>query len=165
VAFSGAVWISNLQHGSNIDSLDTSHMCEDMLGVDLLFRGRARYLTTFIVFSIIWSLYFNHLLASPSRLWFTGLGSVSHPTKRPPKETLGSLSLTDDQCAEAFPGLNREIENAVAQGPFELKKGPDDIIFSGSVKGRIKDGKVRLRNHLFNAAWIKNTPFTKDTDL
>jgi hypothetical protein len=70
-----------------------------------------------------------HLLASPSRLSFTGLGSVSHPAKRPSKETLGSLSLTDDQCAEAFPGLNREIENAIAQGPFELKRAPDDIIF------------------------------------
>jgi hypothetical protein len=60
--------------------------------------------------------------------------------------------LTDDQRTEAFPGFNREIENVVAQGPFELKRAPDDIIFSGSVKGRIKDGKVRLRNHLFNAA-------------
>jgi len=140
-------------------------MCEDMLGFDLLFRGRARYLTTFIVFSIIWSLYFDYLLASPSRLSFTGLGSVSHPAKRPSKETLGSLSLTDNQCAEAFPGLNREIENAVTQGPFEMKKGPDDIIFSGSVKGRIKDGKVGLRKHLFNAAWIKNTSFAKDADL
>lgn len=39
-----------------------------------------------------------------------------------------------------FRGLTREIENAVAQGPFKLEKRPYDS--DGLVQGRIKDGKV-----------------------
>jgi hypothetical protein len=58
----------------------------------------------------------------------------------PSKETLKSLSLTDEQCDATFPGLFREIDIAVARGPFELKKGPD--VAHGSVEGRIKNGKV-----------------------
>ena len=58
----------------------------------------------------------------------------------PSKETLKSLSLTEEQCEDTFPGLTREIDIAAARGPFDLKKGPD--VAHGSVEGRIKDGKV-----------------------
>jgi hypothetical protein len=50
------------------------------------------------------------------------------------------LGLTGKQCAAEFPGLEREIENAVAEGGFDLKKAPDDV--AGSIQGRIRDGKV-----------------------
>jgi hypothetical protein len=65
------------------------------------------------------------------------------PRKGLSKWTLTSLSLTEEQCDGAFPELNKEIENAVAQGPFEFKRARDDV--PGSIQGRIKDGKVRLR--------------------
>lgn len=51
-----------------------------------------------------------------------------------------SLSLAPDQCEAAFPGLNKEIENAVSIGPVQLKRLKDDI--PGLVQGRIKNGKV-----------------------
>jgi hypothetical protein len=51
-----------------------------------------------------------------------------------------ALGLTGEQCGRRFPGLEAEIERAVAEGPFELTKAPDDV--PGSIQGRIKDGKV-----------------------
>jgi len=59
----------------------------------------------------------------------------------PSNETLASRSLKEDQCARTFPGLFQEVERAVAQGSFQLKKRPAD--YGGCVQGRIKDGKVR----------------------
>lgn len=53
-----------------------------------------------------------------------------------------SLSLAPEQCEAAFPGLNREIENAVAQGPVQLNRLKNDT--PGLVQGRIKNGKVRI---------------------
>lgn len=71
--------------------------------------------------------------------------------KYPSKETLKSLSLTEEQCDATFPGLTKQIELAVARGSFELKKGPDTA--HGSVDGRIKDGKVgRQASNLFR--WL-----------
>lgn len=58
----------------------------------------------------------------------------------PSQETLRSLSLREEQCDAAFPGLTRQIDIAAARGHFDLKKGPDSA--HGSVEGRIKDGKV-----------------------
>jgi hypothetical protein len=66
-------------------------------------------------------------------------------TSYPSKETLENLSLTEGQCRITFPGLMKEIDDAVARGPFTLKKEPDD--YTGMVQLRIKDGKVSL---LFN---------------
>jgi hypothetical protein len=63
--------------------------------------------------------------------------SGSPPAARGEFEALG---LTGEQCGRRFPGLEREIERAVAEGPFELTVAPDDV--PGSVQGRIKDGKV-----------------------
>jgi hypothetical protein len=63
------------------------------------------------------------------------------PKHYPSKQTLQSLSLTEEQCDAVFPGLTRQIDVAVARGPFDMKKGPD--VAHGSVDGKIKDGKVR----------------------
>ncbi len=73
-----------------------------------------------------------------------GLLSTHYPTK----ETLENLSLTEEQCRATFPGLTKEIDDAVARGSFHLKKEPDD--YTGMVQLRIKDGKVNPRLH-FNA--------------
>ena len=62
--------------------------------------------------------------------------------QNPSKETLNSLSLTEEQCKATFPGLNHEIDEAVARGPFRLKKEPDD--YMGLVQAKIKNGKVRF---------------------
>jgi hypothetical protein len=53
---------------------------------------------------------------------------------------LADLSLTERQCRATFPGLMKEIDDAVARGPFHLKKEPDD--YTGMVQLRITDGKV-----------------------
>lgn len=53
-----------------------------------------------------------------------------------------ALGLTGQQCKNGFPGLEREIENAVREGRFGLRKEEDDV--PGSIQGRIRDGKVGL---------------------
>lgn len=58
---------------------------------------------------------------------------------RPPREILNNLSLDEEQCNAYFPGLTKQIEDVVAQGPFEVKQTGD----SGPLQGRIKDGQVR----------------------
>jgi hypothetical protein len=67
---------------------------------------------------------------------------LSSFSKYPSKETTKSLSLTEQQCRATFPRLTKEIDNAVARGPFILEKKPDD--YQGLVQARIKDGKVRV---------------------
>lgn len=62
------------------------------------------------------------------------------------------LSLTTQQCKSEFPGLEKEIENAVAEGGFVLKKAADNV--PGSIQGRIRDGKViYLFSDDFAARW------------
>jgi hypothetical protein len=62
--------------------------------------------------------------------------------KHPSKEALESLALTDAQCKAIFPGLMKEIDDAVARGPFGLKKQPAD--YAGLAQGRIRDGKLYI---------------------
>jgi hypothetical protein len=50
------------------------------------------------------------------------------------------LDLTTEQCVATFPGLTREIEDAVARGPFRLERWPDHA--TGITQGKIEDGKV-----------------------
>lgn len=50
------------------------------------------------------------------------------------------LDMTTAECRAAFPGLTREVEIAVARGPFDLKRMPSHA--TGMVQGRIEDGKV-----------------------
>jgi hypothetical protein len=60
--------------------------------------------------------------------------------KRPPPEILNNLSLDEEQCNAYFPGLTKEVDDAVAQGPFQVKQTGD----LGPLQGRIKDGQVRV---------------------
>lgn len=57
-----------------------------------------------------------------------------------PGGLLSNLSLGEEQCKAAFPGLTKEIEDTVAQGPFTLKQTGD----SGPLQGRIKDGHLYI---------------------
>jgi len=66
----------------------------------------------------------------------------------PSKETLQSLSLKEEQCRATFPGLMKEIDDAVARGPFKLEKEPDD--YTGMIQLRIKDGKVSLNLYFYS---------------
>lgn len=56
------------------------------------------------------------------------------------EDLLRNLSLDEEQCSAAFPGLTKEIDDSVAQGPFPLKQTGD----SGPLQGRIKDGKLYI---------------------
>ncbi|KAI8185407.1 hypothetical protein K4K51_011669 [Colletotrichum sp. SAR 10_75] len=51
-----------------------------------------------------------------------------------------NLHLTEEQCQETFPGLTKEIDLAVAQGPFQLNV--DDA--SASLLGQIKNNKLLI---------------------
>jgi len=64
-----------------------------------------------------------------------------------PANYLQSVSLSENQCSIAFPGLTKEIDDAVARGPFHLQKELDGS--GGLVQGRIKDGKVRKMEDMF----------------
>lgn len=66
--------------------------------------------------------------------------TLSSSLKALSKATLERLSLPEDQCRATFPGLMKEIDNAVARGPFMLPKEPDDL--RGLVLAKIKAGKV-----------------------
>ncbi|OBT88808.1 hypothetical protein VE02_03167 [Pseudogymnoascus sp. 03VT05] len=71
----------------------------------------------------------------------------THPSSSarhyPPEETLLSRSLTEEQCRAAFPGLLKEVDDAVARGPFVQDKfDPENSL--GPVRGRIKDGKLYI---------------------
>ncbi|ESZ99550.1 DUF821 domain-containing protein [Sclerotinia borealis F-4128] len=61
---------------------------------------------------------------------------VSIDEQKPSADILQSLSLTEDQCVATFPGLTKEIDDAVARGSFPLKKQPDH--HTGLVQGRIR---------------------------
>ena len=71
-----------------------------------------------------------------------GLQNANFWTKNPSKEALQSLTLTDAQCKAMFPDLTKEIDDAAARGPFDLKKQKDD--YAGLVQGRIRDGKLYI---------------------
>ncbi|KAK0733267.1 glycosyl transferase family 90-domain-containing protein [Lasiosphaeria miniovina] len=57
-----------------------------------------------------------------------------------PSEALENLSLGEGECEATFPGLTKEIDDAVAQGPFKVKQTGD----LGPLQGRIKDGKIYI---------------------
>lgn len=50
-----------------------------------------------------------------------------------------NLSLEEEQCAETFPGLTKEVEDFVEQGPFDLALRDGYVL-----QGKIEDGQVSL---------------------
>lgn len=48
--------------------------------------------------------------------------------------------MSAEECGATFPGLTKEVDDAVARGPFELHRRPNYTV--GLVQGRIEDGKV-----------------------
>jgi hypothetical protein len=89
-------------------------------------RGLVRY----TVFSLIGIALLNFLYLISFR---------DSPAKPSPTGLFENLSLTQEQCSVVFPGLMKEIDEAVARGPIALKKAPD---YQGQVEGRVRDGKV-----------------------
>ncbi|OCL01750.1 hypothetical protein AOQ84DRAFT_306094 [Glonium stellatum] len=71
-----------------------------------------------------------------------GLLSSGNQPSSPAKDTFESLSLTAAQCENAFPDLTKDIDEAVARGPFKYEKTPGD--YKGLVQGRIKNGKLYI---------------------
>ncbi|KAL2149137.1 hypothetical protein VTH82DRAFT_8485 [Thermothelomyces myriococcoides] len=70
----------------------------------------------------------------------SGRSSSSSRRKPLPPEILNNLSLDEEQCNAYFPGLTKEIDDAVAKGPFEVKQTGN----RGPLQGRIKDGKISI---------------------
>ncbi|KFY80465.1 hypothetical protein V499_00643, partial [Pseudogymnoascus sp. VKM F-103] len=69
--------------------------------------------------------------------------STSRANHYPSEETLRSRSLTEEQCRTAFPGLLKEVDDAVARGKFvQDTYDPENSL--GPVRGRIKDGKLYI---------------------
>ncbi|GAB1316267.1 Glycosyl transferase CAP10 domain-containing protein [Madurella fahalii] len=62
------------------------------------------------------------------------------PTRRLPAEILNNLSLDEEQCDAAFPGLTKEIDDVVAEGPFQVKQANG----LGPLQGRIQDGQIYI---------------------
>ncbi|KAM7221305.1 AFG1-like ATPase domain containing protein [Rhypophila decipiens] len=62
------------------------------------------------------------------------------PKKQLSKKTLNNLSLTEKECRATFPDLTRQVDEIVAQGPFEVKHTGDN----GPLQGRIKDGQISI---------------------
>lgn len=65
-----------------------------------------------------------------------------------PPGALDNRSLTEEQCRIYFPGLLKEVDDAVAKGPFALRPR-NQTGHLGPLVARIKDGKVC--SHFFNA--------------
>ncbi|KAH8814888.1 hypothetical protein F5884DRAFT_154746 [Xylogone sp. PMI_703] len=107
------------------------------------YRSRTCGGTTRILLIVIFCLVALYRLRSYNLGYFGGEPGLRSANPRyPSAATPKSLSLTEEQCTAAFPLLNLEIEKASHEGPFELRKGPDD--YSGSVQGRIRDGKLYI---------------------
>lgn len=108
------------------------------------FRAFAR-VTTFtfaVVVTALWTLnifYEQHLRIVDTLPLRKSFEEPKNEPK-PLKETLRSRLLTEEQCAATFPGLTKEIDDAVARGPFDWEMPPDG--YTGLVQVRIKDGKV-----------------------
>ncbi|KAK7969439.1 hypothetical protein PG988_008512 [Apiospora saccharicola] len=72
-----------------------------------------------------------------------GRGSSAEKPPTRPKlspELLNSRLMASQQCADTFPGLTKEIDDAVTKGPFTLTKTGE----LGPLLARIKDGKLYI---------------------
>ncbi|KAI6090532.1 hypothetical protein F4821DRAFT_19651 [Hypoxylon rubiginosum] len=71
-------------------------------------------------------------------------GSQQSPPRHPP-ELLNNRFLTTSQCAVAFPGLTKEIDDVVAKGPFTLPRNPHTGL--GPLVARVRDGKLSILSY------------------
>jgi hypothetical protein len=80
-------------------------------------------LLTFIV-TVIWTLgffYERHGINSTRIRWHTFQDWDGLFRQKSPLPVKESLSLTEEQCTAVFPGLMKEIDDAVARGPFDFE--------------------------------------------
>ncbi|KAI1100957.1 hypothetical protein F4804DRAFT_317488 [Jackrogersella minutella] len=63
---------------------------------------------------------------------------------KPPPSLLNNRFLTTSECAAAFPGLTKEIDDVVAKGPFTLSRRPHDL---GPLVARIRDGRLYILSY------------------
>ena len=113
------------------------HTCIDSMAIP---RRRWKYvrLTLSLLFLTSLLLY----VASPRIAGGGGADyEVPPPTWRPrhpSRHLLNSLSLDEDQCNAAFPGLTDDVNKTVALGAFPLKQARN----FGPLQARLKDGQV-----------------------
>jgi hypothetical protein len=107
-----------------------------LLRTGVLFFG-AIFLCKF--YNILESLILKKLQA-PRISSGNGSGDARHHYAH--NELFDRLNQTENECRATFPDLTKEIDDAVARGPFNLTKAPDG--HTGLVQGQIKDGKVRI---------------------
>ncbi|EJT80217.1 hypothetical protein GGTG_00220 [Gaeumannomyces tritici R3-111a-1] len=103
----------------------------------LLRQSRSRQARQAIVSLAVGLCIYHMALWLMGRRRCTSLDSSS--STEPP---LSSLSLTEQQCRDSFPGLMQSIDDVVAEGPFDVR----DTGASGPLQGRIKDGKIYVVN-------------------
>lgn len=60
--------------------------------------------------------------------------------------------LTTNECLATFPGLTREIDEAVDRGLFQLKKMP--YYTTGLVQGKIENGKVGWKGSVYQMRYV-----------
>jgi hypothetical protein len=63
------------------------------------------------------------------------------PANTSPSNSLQRLDLDEEQCRSTFPPQFREIDSAVARGPFAFEKSDPD--YQGLVQARITNNNVR----------------------
>ena len=98
-------------------------------------RRFAYVVLALVVFSTFYSV--SIPLKHSSDLSKTPSNSLSRLRIKPDHE---SLLLNEQQCQVAFPMLTKEVDDAVAAGPFQFNRSTDE--YSGQTHAKIKGGKV-----------------------
>lgn len=114
-------------------------------GAKMKLRQSRRVKQTTLIFGSCIAIYcFLFVYRTPVYDPAAAAASISRlPNRTPlPPEVLGNLSLSEEQCDASFPGLTKEIDLAVAQGPFKVKQ----MGKTGHLQGRIENGQVRVHS-------------------
>ncbi|KAK4195914.1 glycosyl transferase family 90-domain-containing protein [Triangularia verruculosa] len=126
-------------------SLPIIHTSSSRMGMGMRMKHRQkRRITqiTLIVGGFLVFYCFVFLWTTPPSPSVKPSPSKQQLSQRPlPPEILNNLSLDEDQCNAAFPGLTKEIDDAVAEGPFTMKRYSNN---QGPLQGRIKDGQIYI---------------------
>ncbi|KAI1344852.1 hypothetical protein F5Y15DRAFT_421940 [Xylariaceae sp. FL0016] len=108
--------------------------------------------------SAMWNTYPNGLPRTPPQTPLTGPeGTGKQQQQQQQRERAGEPEgkqlpeglrdnrfLTEAQCRNTFPGLLKEVDDAVAKGPFTLERNPLDL---GPLIARIQDGKLYILSY------------------